>query len=458
MPTELSIDQLDFGDSAADHEASLSSYFYQNQLFEEACEPRICLVIGEKGAGKSAIWRMMQDKSQEIAALANPNFFVATVANLREHFQLLRSKLPTSFSAVTLWKFYFASIAALALVDTTTGEEGEFLQRFVEHWQLNAQKFPAFLGTVKLPLKIAEVEIKRPGAVNPNPLQLQEVFAIANRILSQDSRTLWIAVDELDKVAINGDSGKDRSPDVLSALMQAHSELFPLDRIRFKLFIRSDVYEGLTYVDKDHFTNAILRLKWESEDLTTMLALRIRASTGQLDGPLKLVEARDLINEIFDWTDEIGSFEFVLGELRDGRGSVTPRDLVNFAIKARNAQKRFNSFGINAPSRGIISSASIAEGLKGASQAKLEDFLTTFPNIHSRLLNLRGHSSHKLPRKDLQILLNIPEALNLNLALEEFWRIGAIGKQGDKPVHLTDEFVVPPIYRRALNLGEGQRL
>jgi len=136
---------------------------------------------------------------------------------------------------------------------------------------------------------------------------------------------------------------------------------------------------------------------------------------------------------------------------------VTPRDLLNFAIKAKQAQMRFNSFGTNPPCRGIISSASVEEGLKGASQAKLEDFLTTFPNIHNRLLNLKGHSSHDLLRKELQTLLNIPEDLNLNLALEEFWRIGAIGKSGDKPVHLTDQFVVPPIYRRALNLREGQR-
>jgi hypothetical protein len=455
MTTKLSIDELDFGDSAADHEDSLSNYFYQNQLFESACEPRICLVLGEKGAGKSAIWRMMEDRSQGIPAFANPNFFFATLANLREHFQLLRSKLPSSFSAVTLWKFYFASIAALTLFETSRGAEGEFLQKFVHHWELNAQKFPTFLGSVKLPLRIVEVELKRAGSAAPNPLQLQEVFAVANRILSQDSRTLWIAIDELDKVAMNGDSSEGQSAAVLSALMQTHSELFPLDRIRFKLFIRSDIYEGLTYVDKDHFTNSILRLKWQSEDLTIMLALRIRASTGQNSRALKLAEARNLIDELFDWPREVANFDGVLGELRDGRGSVTPRDLLNFAIKAKQAQERFNSFGINPPVRGIISSASVEEGLKGASQAKLEDFLTTFPNIHKRFVNLQGHSSHDLPRKELQTLLNIPDALNLNLALEEFWRIGAIGKRGNKPVHLTDEFVVPPIYRRALNLREG---
>jgi hypothetical protein len=189
-----------------------------------------------------------------------------------------------------------------------------------------------------------------------------------------------------------------------------------------------------------------------------MLALRIRASTGQNSRALKLAEARSLIDELFDWPREVASFDGVLGELRDGRGSVTPRDLLNFAIKAKQAQKRFNSLGISPPSRGIISSASVEEGLRGASQAKLHDFLTTFPNIHKRYVNLQGHSSHDLPRKELQTLLNIPDALNLNLALEEFWRIGAIGKKGNKPVHLTDGFVVPPIYRRALNLKEGQEL
>jgi hypothetical protein len=453
MDNTLNIEKLDFGDSAADHETSLSSYFYQNQLFDSACNAGICLVLGEKGAGKSAIFRMMRDKSQEIPSLRNPNFFIGTLANLREHFQLLQNKFRAPISYVTLWKFYFASIVALQLLDTSGGKEGEFLQKFVDHWELNALKFPTFFGgTIRLPLKIAEVEVKRSGDSAPTPLQLQEVFGIANRILLQESNMLWIALDELDKVAINGNGAKDHSLEVLSALMQTHSELFPLDRIRFKLFIRSDVYESLTYVDKDHFTNSILRLKWEPEELAIMLALRIRASSGEISGALSLKDAHDLINRVFDWPEQAASFEDVLGELRDGRDLVTPRDLLNFAIKAKLAQKRFNSFGTDPPSKGIISASAVEQGLKDASQAKLEDFLTTFPNVHSRFMNLQGHSSPRLPRKELQKLLNIPEALNLNLALDEFWRIGAVGKKGNKPVHLTDEFDIPPIYRRALNL------
>jgi hypothetical protein len=105
-----------------------------------------------------------------------------------------------------------------------------------------------------------DLEVGRGAGGFPNPLQIQEVFEVAERILAEEGETLWIAIDELDKVAINGGANKDHSSELLSALMHAHSELYRLEHIRFKFFIRSDVYEGLTYVDKDYFSNAILEL------------------------------------------------------------------------------------------------------------------------------------------------------------------------------------------------------
>lgn len=313
MPRLPELAAIDFGQGAADHERTLSNYFYRNRAFERACDPGTCLILGEKGTGKSAIFFMMDENAQSISHLANPNFFVAVQANLREHFHLLRSKLPGPISFVTLWKFYFASIVALLLLDTASGEEGRFLQNFIQHWELNPQRFPSFLGTtVKLPLRIAELEIRRGTSASPNPLQLQEVFAIANRLLSIDGKTLWITLDELDKVGINGDGGREQTTDALTALMQTHSELFRLSHLRFKFFIRSDIYEALTYVDKDHFSNSILRLKWGAEDLAIMLALRIAASSSsdrRSEPPPKLAEAHDTVNSAFDWPSEIGDFD-----------------------------------------------------------------------------------------------------------------------------------------------------
>ncbi|MGD0125691.1 MAG: hypothetical protein ABSF46_10050 [Terriglobia bacterium] len=448
LPT---VNSLDFGAGAADHERSLSSYFYRSQAFERACDPEICLVIGEKGAGKSAIFLMMRDKDQEISEFQNPNFLIATTANLREHYHLLRSKLAAPPSYVTLWKFYFASIAALTLLDTCTGKEAEFLLKFVERWEINPQKFPTLLGaTVTIPAKLLEVKVGSSQPLALNPLQIHEVFASINRELAKGSRTLWIALDELDKVDVDGTNGRNTSSDLLSALMQTHSELYPLGQIRFKFFVRSDVYEGLTYVDKDHFSNAILRLRWEPEDLVIMLALRIAASSGDGISDLKLSDAEELVDQVFEWPQSISGFRQLLDQLRDGRGSVIPRDLLNFAIGAKNSQAQFNRWGTNPPARGLVSQHAVEKGLEAASQAKLNDFLTTFPELYQKYLNLQGHTSWQISQADLQSLLGLREKLDFDLAVQDFWRVGAIAKRGDKPLHLTSEFIIPAIYRRAL--------
>jgi hypothetical protein len=447
------LSSLDFGAGAADLERSLSNYFYRSQAFERACDPEICLIIGEKGAGKSAIFLMIREQGQEIPEFRNPNFLIATTANLREHYHLLRSKLGAAPSFVTLWKFYFASIAALTLLDTCTGKEADFLLKFVERWEINPQKFPTLLGaTVTIPMKFVELKVGGAQTSPLNPLQIHEVFATINRELAKDSRTLWIAVDELDKVDVDGTNGRNPTSDLLSALMQTHSELYQLGQIRFKFFVRSDVYEGLTYVDKDHFSNTILRLKWESEDLVIMLALRIAASVGGVSGELKLGQAQEIVDQVFDWPQRVGGFRQLLDELRDGRGSVLPRDLLNFAISARNHQIQFNRWGTNVPQKGLISPQAVEKGLDEASQAKLSDFLTTFPELYRKYLNLQGHSSYQISQNDLQSLFGLPDKLNFDLALQDFWRVGAIAREGSRPLHLTERFVIPPIYRRALSL------
>jgi hypothetical protein len=312
-------------------------------------------------------------------------------------------------------------------LDTCSGKEADFLLKFVEKWEINPQKFPTLIGaTVTIPAKLLEIKVGSFQPSPPNPLQIQEVFANINRELSKDSRTLWIALDELDKVAVDGVDSRNHSSELLSALMQTHSELYQLGQIRFKFFVRSDVYEGLTYVDKDHFSNAILRLKWETEDLVIMLALRIAASTGGVSRELKLHEAEELVDQLFDWPQSIDGFRGLLEQLRDGRESVIPRDLLNFAISAKNNQIQFNRWGTNAPRKGLISAQAVGKGLDEASEAKLRDFLTTFPELYRKYLNLQGHTSYKVSQNDLQRLLGIPDKLDFDLAVQDFWRVGAI--------------------------------
>jgi predicted Ser/Thr protein kinase len=66
------LDKLDFGLGAAQQERHLGNYFYRSGAFKLACSDKIYLVLGAKGAGKSAIFRMLRELQSEIPIFAPP--------------------------------------------------------------------------------------------------------------------------------------------------------------------------------------------------------------------------------------------------------------------------------------------------------------------------------------------------------------------------------------------------
>lgn len=450
------IEEIDFGNSAAELESALQDYFYENYSFKKACEPNICLILGEKGMGKSAIFKMMDTFSQEIPSFKNPNYFIPIQVSLKEHYQILNSLVNKDYPKTLLWKFYFASIIATKL-QHESNEHSKYFDDFIKHWQINPERFPGFLNNLKykapIPKVGGEIEYSKSSNIYFNPIQFDKVFDIANNILRNDSKYFWIVIDKLDEIILNGNGSLVM---LLGDLMRIHSEIYKFTNIRFKFFIRSDIYEDITYVNKDHFSNMILKLEWTVEDLAIMLAHRILKTDGQASQSIKFQSAIDIINDMFEWdSNNISDFDKLVDFLRDGRGIVSPRDLLTMVIKARELQIDSNGKGINIPLNGkLISKKCLQISLVKVSEAKLNDFLTIVPEISQRFKYLQGHESYELNKEQLSKLLNIPDILDLDTALSDLTRVGALGKIGNKPVHLTDKFFVPTIYRKALKIGE----
>src|SRR5258705_955965 len=66
MPLSV-LETIDFGLGAAQQEKQLRTYFYRSGSFKLACSDKTYLVLGAKGAGKSAIFRMLQELHGEIS-------------------------------------------------------------------------------------------------------------------------------------------------------------------------------------------------------------------------------------------------------------------------------------------------------------------------------------------------------------------------------------------------------
>src|SRR5947209_10789659 len=104
------LEKIDFGLGAAQQEQHLTNYFYRSGSFKMAASGKTYLILGAKGAGKSAIFRMLQELRDEIEILKPPNLWIADEPQLREHWSMLQAQNITS--QIILWRFYVASLIA----------------------------------------------------------------------------------------------------------------------------------------------------------------------------------------------------------------------------------------------------------------------------------------------------------------------------------------------------------
>jgi hypothetical protein len=404
---------------------------------------------------------MFRELESEIAIFFPPNLWGSDEPLLRDHWATLRRA--SIDSQVTLWRFYIASLIAKRCLedDRLPDELQKNYRRFLVRWGL-VQEVPTAWQAVRL-VKVAvsfgdyfktEIPPKTPLAVT----EIDYVIYSANQWFEDQGADLWVCLDSLDEVSING-RGHDEVEELLSSLMRAVAELIRLKHIRFKLFFRSDIYHSLTYVNKDHFSALKLELQWSREDLAILLAHRLQSLHPSQNGSLTYPDSAQWIDAVFGWkkgrhTPE--SFEHLYDLLKDGNGDVLPRDLINFCIAAQRLQQNFNTQGIHPPSPGkLISAQAILEALRQTAASKLNDFLQVFQNFRDTYDLLKGGSSRHLTRSQLSKALGKKDPLDAGLVIADLVRVGAIAIKDRKSVHQSDQFEIPYLYAMALEIGEG---
>ena len=456
----IELDKIDFGLGAAQQEQHLKQYFYRSGSFTLACSNKTYLILGAKGAGKSAIFWMFKELESDIKIFLRPNLWVSDEPQLRDHWATLQKH--NMVSQVTLWRFYVASLIAKRCLeeDSLPEELQKSYKRFLVRWGLVCEVPTMWQAARLLKFKIgfgdylsAEIPPRTPLAVT----EIDYVINSANNWLETIGADIWVCLDSLDEVSING-NGHDEVEDWLSNLMRAVAELIRLKHIRFKLFFRSDIYQSLTYVNKDHFSALKLDLQWSREDLAIMLAHRLQPLHPSHTGALTFPVSISWINEVFDWQNDEKpeSFDHLYELLKDGNGNVLPRDLINFCISAQRAQANYDIQGVNCPStRKLISREAIREAVRQTAASKLTDFLQVFKNFKDTYDQLQGSSSRRFNRLNLSKALGKKDPLDAQIVIADLARIGAIAIKDKKAVNQSDNFEIPFLYALALEIGEN---
>jgi hypothetical protein len=456
---EMSVlEKIDFGLGAAQQEQHLTNYFYRSGSFKLACSDKTYLVLGAKGAGKSAIFRMLQELHDEIDILKPPNMWIADEPQLREHWSMLQAQHITP--QITLWRFYTASLIAKLCLDHPDCPQNlkTTYERFLARWGLVREIPTAWQAVKQLKVTVGLsnfVKTEFPPKTALTVAEIDYIIFSANEWLDSRNADLWICLDSLDEVGINGQAASD-SEELLSNLMRAVAELIRLKRIRFKLFFRTDIYEALTYVNKDHFSAVKLELTWSKEDLAILLGHRLQSVYEPKREKLDYNTSLQWIDNVFDWPASVvlTSFEKLYESMRDGNGDVLPRDLIQLCINAQKIQVSFDIQGVNQPREGrLISSTAIRTAFVQTTRSKLNDFLQVFQNFKETYDQLKGSEKANFNRAELSRALG-KDRLDANFVIADLVRVGALAITDRRSVNQSDAFEIPFLYAIALEVGD----
>lgn len=280
------LSMLEFGSVDSESEIDLDRKFIKTKDFEQFVNPKKSLALGAKGSGKSALFQMFskyEERAKELAELGSKIIIVTGTGfnDLKElqtddFAKLLRNE-DADFNKI--WELYIAVKIAIKM-----GKEGYHCGENLVEFYRNAgimedfrvlnilkQLWSMAVGTPiqGIDIDIKGVKVKIGGKYS---IDTQDMLSDINTVLEQESIDCWILFDKIDELFSN-DYGKRK--DCIESLFRTYLNFvnrFP--RIKFKIFLRNDIWSTLEFVNKSHLSDKSVELSWDKKDLLLMLMRR----------------------------------------------------------------------------------------------------------------------------------------------------------------------------------------
>ncbi len=448
------LQELRFSTGTAEEQEDFLETFVETEVVKNALDSRIPLVLGRKGAGKTAVFRrLLEDQSR-------PSVVILAPVPLRRHKWLLGAE---GFGAAEkmlserssdwrqFWAFYTCLAIRLSLNSTLQAQsDGELAKAL--------QKGPK-----------SETDVIRTfEAVSTLPqfgLLLNDWLARLDAVSKADTLLLYDGLD-----TGFGSNPKDRTRrgeaiEGLFALWMDRAEA--LQNLRFKIVLREDIWRKVRFENKSHLFGRSVTLQWR--DQATFLkvvlkqALRSKSFGVLLDsnpGSTRLSDTDAGIwtdGEVYSaWNLFVGdrmkgektafTRNWVWSRLADGNQDHSPRHLLQLFSAVVDWERQEHK---KAPyERSIVRPRALAASLPVVSTEALEALQEEFPELEPllRLLQRIGHTP--VPAPELETMTD-----QLGLARE----VGllAVYEGTDEKV---ERYKVPEIYRHALGMTRRGQL
>ena len=252
---------------------ALREYFVEAQAWDRIYQGEIDIVYGPKGAGKSALYVLIQDKTDELFDRSvllifaeNPRGAIA--------FQDLVLDPPTSEREFTaIWKPYFLTLLGRVLRDFgSANAHADRVCRLLEEHELLPKEGPSLAAIVRsvrdyvariigpnsvegsmavdpasgLPVAFTgRIQFQEPDMKSQEKgiLSVDERLGMADSALEASGFVAWLLIDRLD---VAFDESSEPEKNAIRALFRAYRDLRARSRIELKIFLRTDIWKRIT--------------------------------------------------------------------------------------------------------------------------------------------------------------------------------------------------------------------
>lgn len=476
---------LNLGNSVAEFDDALENYFVETETFRELVRDQGDIIAGDKGTGKTAMFRILQKRYRRITELTTVEVITGFNADGAPVFERLASAhVMDEGQYTTVWKAYVLSLVGNWILTIYEGAMTENMVKLDEVLRAvglrtkddrpttvfsrlanlyrrltdpDSFDVSAIITPDGMPIIAGRVKLRESDETTTE-ISHRAALSLLDKVVAESGFQVWVVLDRLDE-AFQGYPNVEVP--ALRALLRTFLDLKEFSHLRLKLFLRKDLFRriiGSGFVNLTHVNARKIEIVWDDDDLLDLLARRIKDNQKFLAevGLNADASVDDVMLTIFPRQVDTGerrptTKKWILSRIRDSNDVKAPRNLIDLVQKAQEAQLRREQRDSSHYDKGdpLIQSEAIKRGLAALSGARVEDTLLAEASTETaRFIELfRGGKAEHNDSSLTELLdLGIEE---LAEAIKSLIQIGFLERIGSS-------YKVPMLYRDGLGITQGK--
>ncbi len=302
----------------------------------------------------------------------------------------------------------------------------------------------------------------------------RDAITLLNTYLKENNKKLWLLYDDLDQdIQENSPWQQEALGGLMRLVYDTNNQT--LYQIRFKIFLREDIWNNLVFTNKSHFGGRTLLLQWGKEDFFRLAyRLAVGGSAKFKTFAHRILPLAD--NELDESNEETlrkalsplwglrpkgkNAYvaQWVYTRLTDSSDNTYPRSLAILLNTAQEVELN-QKHGKNAPDDHLLRGTSLTDGLKEASKERCNAIRNEYSELSDFFDEISTLSS-LFKKEELEKLWHKTIKNQSSLSFDAFVkRLKAIGLLEDKTNNPRYDYAVANLYIDGFGITrkQGQR-